>query len=361
MKFVQLLRPLFFVALGLHALALFLPYGEPETVVIEDVELFEASQERPNTLPSTPPSALPVPDLNATTGTKPKPAPSSASTSAVNTASNAAATQRTATPRRVARATNTRPATSNRSAPSSAPNSSASDSADSNSSQAMSQTRQPTDSNRSDSSGNTLAIFEPPIEDPGTNVAAANSDASNRSGNTARDSNLSIDTLLAKVTQQMPDSLRDFVAALDKSLTYSAENTDDASAQKAREAWQANIQRQANVGQIERMQPAEITDLTQIEYPIESSLKAEGRSLRRCLTEDPKSAEVGVLFDAQGNVVDEPVLLRSTGYGALNEEIKATVVAYKDFPSDRASKAYTFEVEVFYDSELCITAAELQR
>jgi len=163
------------------------------------------------------------------------------------------------------------------------------------------------------------------------------------------------------VTRDLPKSLLDLASRLDQSLTYSADNTDDASAQEARDAWRADIQKQANVGQIERMPPTEIAELTQIEYPIESSLKSEGRSLRRCLTQDPKTAEVGVLFDSQGDVADEPRLLRSTGYGALNEEIKALVSAYDDFPSDRASKAYSFEVEVFYDSELCVTAVELQK
>ena len=356
MKFVQLLRPLFFVALGLHALALFLPYGEAETAVVEDVELSEVAKSSS----AAPSGTLPVPDPNVTTGTKPQPSAPGALTPTAKAAASVVASRRPAAPASTAAADSRRAAANRQGASSSATTGSASspgnDSAASGT-RTRSQAEQSTaeDSNQTNSANDSdsgLAVFEPPIEDPGADATDAND---------ASDSNAAVSALLAKVTRELPNSLRDFAAKIDQSLTYNAENTDDASAQQAKDEWQSDMQQQANVGPIEPMPPAQIAELTQIEYPIESSLKSAGRSLRRCLTEDPKTAEVGVRFDARGNVADEPRLLRSTGYSALNEEIKAMVAAYDDFPSDRASKAYTFEVEVFYDNELCITAEGLQK
>ncbi|MGD1898133.1 MAG: hypothetical protein ACFB16_14405 [Phormidesmis sp.] len=373
MKLAQIIRPLFLTALGLHALVLFVPTGPSETVVIEDVEV-ESLAESP-----TPngPGVLPVPDPNVKTGgaaeTSARPAAPNAAKSPV--ARPAAVTARRPAPqvasvsRRAAAArvnntattSSTGGSTGGTAGQASAPAGGA-DTNTGDASAAGSSSSTPAASSDTEGSSS-LATLDPEMPDPNTENAAGD-DGDTSSDRSARNSDLSnpltVSTLLAKVTQQIPDSLQALADELDDSLTYSADNTDDQSVQQAREAWQATLQRQANVGQIEQIAPAEIDELTQVEYPIESSLKSEGRPLSRCLETDPTPAEIGVLFDASGNIVGEPELLRSTGYSGLNEEIRAIVAAYDDFPSDRASKAYTFEVEVFYDSEACVSLTELK-
>ena len=365
MKLVQFLRPLFLVALGLHALVLFLPTGEGEDTVIEDVALEELTEETATSPKPPVPGNLPVPDPNVSTANaaaKPKSTPANAAAArppvnprnAVsgtsirsNSASSSASSQR-----RAASGANGEDAQSsaNRTRNSSA-NSSQNNANSQNSASIRNQNADDSSDQSSSQSNSETTIA---VVTPQTNSGSDSDDASSETPSR-------VSLLITQATRALPNSLKDLAVRLDRSLTYNPKNTaDDPDVQKAKDDWQAELQEQANVGQIELMPPAEIVELTQIEYPIESSLKVEGRSLRRCLTEDPQTAEIGVRFDAQGNIAGEPELLRSTGYSAINEEIKALVAAYDDFPSDRASKAYTFEVEVFYDSELCITAVDLQ-
>ncbi len=368
MKLVQLIRPLFLTAVGLHALMLFVPIGptEPEEAVIEDVAFESLSDKTPE--PSA--SALPVPDPNVSTRTATAAGKTPASRSATAVATPASRPPAALT-RRATRTAS--PATMISSSPSAnsalSPNTATAPATASPSTAPSTSSRQAADSSRpaadSGQGTNFIAALDEEAPDPGAGVqsdqsspssSASDSSSSGGGSNTP----LSLGDLLSDVTQQIPNSLRTFASQLNRSLTYSAKNTDEESATQAREDWQENIQKQANIGQIERFPAAEITELTQIEYPIESSIEAEGQLLNRCLEKDPHSAEIGVLFDAQGNVVDQPTVLRSTGYGALNEEIKAIVAAYDDFPNDRASKAYAFEVDVFYDSETCVSLDTLK-
>ncbi|MEM9150283.1 MAG: hypothetical protein AAGB19_07490 [Cyanobacteria bacterium P01_F01_bin.3] len=368
MKLVQFLRPLFLVALGLHALVLFLPTGEGEDTVIEDVALEELSEETATSPKPPVPGNLPVPDPNVSTANaaaKPKSAPANAAAArppvnprnANNAASGASrrsnsANSSASSQRRAASGANGEDAQSSGDRTRSSSANSSQNNANSQNSASIRNQNADDSSGQSSSQSNSETTIA--VVTPQTNSGSDNDDASSEMPSR-------VSLLITQATRDLPNSLKDLAVRLDRSLTYNPKNTaDDPDVQKAKDDWQAELQEQANVGQIELMPPAEIVELTQIEYPIESSLKVEGRSLRRCLTEDPQTAEIGVRFDAQGNIAGEPELLRSTGYSAINEEIKALVAAYDDFPSDRASKAYTFEVEVFYDSELCITAVELQ-
>ncbi|MEL6882442.1 MAG: hypothetical protein AAFP09_18095, partial [Cyanobacteria bacterium J06607_10] len=61
MKLIQIIRPLFFVAVGLHVLVLFVPVGASDPEVIEDVELSELSEDKK---PAAAPGPSPVPDPN---------------------------------------------------------------------------------------------------------------------------------------------------------------------------------------------------------------------------------------------------------------------------------------------------------
>lgn len=376
MKLVQLIRPLLITAIGLHAALLFVPIGPDEAVVVEDVELSELSAgESTKNDKATPPSpgALPVPDPNVTT------AATAAKTAAAPATVARSATSRAATPRTAASArsaTATRSAANATNTPSPASNTSGSSSSGSSTNTASngSSNSGSTDSNGTAASSTGRRTFIATSGDSSSeesssterNVAsnsASGSNSDSQSSNTQTvdvETPLTVSSLLAKVTQEIPQDFQAFVDTLHRSLTYSAKNTDDASADDTRADWQATIQSQANVGQIGQMPTAEISDLTEIDYPLESSLKLDGRSLSRCLDPKPAPAEIGVLFDSRGEIVGEPELIRSTGYGALNEEIQALVTAYDDFPRDRNSKAYTFEVEVNYDAESCVSLTNLR-
>ena len=367
MKLVQLIRPLFLTAVGLHVLVLFVPIGptEPEVAVIEDVAFEPLSDKSAGA--SSAASALPVPDPNVSTAT-------TAKTSAKASASRSATAVVPPASRPPVATTRTVTTPSNRTASRvSAPNATATPSSPS-SRRATNSNTSNTPTAQSEQSRNFIAVLDEEAPDPGaerqgrqnsdrtppSSSASVRPSSGSPSSGSGTNAPLTLSALLSDVTQQMPDSLRAFANKLNRSLSYSAKDTDDESATQAREDWQENIQKQANVGQIERFPPAEITELTQIEYPIESSIEADGQLLNRCLEKAPHSAEIGVLFDAQGNIVDQPAVLRSTGYSALNEEIKAIVAAYEDFPSDRAAKAYAFEVDVFYDSEGCVSLDTLK-
>ncbi len=381
MKLVQIIRPLFLTAVGLHALVLFVPIGpsEPETAVIEDAEFEPLSDKTTATSPAA--GGLPVPDPNVSTGA---PTGTAAIRAAKTPMASTSATAATSVPAIAARrpaivathadsrptpsrptATTRQPANSSATQPNTSSDASSRPATDRNTAQTAT----------TDQGASFIAVLEE-ASDPGEEVQSSqDSQDSQRSdrtlpNNSSPDSRpsqssgptspVTIGALLSDVTRQLPDSLRTFANQLNRSLAYSAKDTDEESANQARENWQANVQKQANVGQIERLPPAEITELTQINYPIESSVNANGQLLNRCLEKDPHGAEIGVLFDSQGNVVDQPIVLRSTGYSALNDEIRAIVAAYNSFPEDRASKAYAFEVDVFYDSDACVSLGALK-
>ncbi|MFE4107979.1 hypothetical protein [Almyronema epifaneia] len=73
----------------------------------------------------------------------------------------------------------------------------------------------------------------------------------------------------------------------------------------------------------------------------------------KCLSPEPVLASVGVIVDPAGQLVEEPELLKSTGYDILNQ--KALVEAQKQsFPAGNAVKAYSLEVQVQYDATSCV-------
>ncbi|MEO0885352.1 MAG: hypothetical protein AAFY54_05390, partial [Cyanobacteria bacterium J06648_10] len=157
----------------------------------------------------------------------------------------------------------------------------------------------------------------------------------------------------------------------------------DESAQRSRDQWTANLQQQANTSSPESIDITEISDALQITYPLqvsdnlllEDELKEHlnGREISVCLEEEPSNAEVGILFDAQGDPAEEPTILRSTGYMLLDEEIKARVMAPESLPSgsplasglasalSRRSSAYILEVSVNYDKQSCVSLSDLQK
>lgn len=359
MKLVQLARPLFLIALGLHALVLFLPTGsdESEAVVVEDVFSEESksaatASKNPATRkvpgdqklassPVTNPGAL------ATRGQKPPKAiaPSSTTGAARAAASRAAATQATRRPAQSANPAGSGVPTLPAATPSPA--------------EARTNTPQ---TNTPQTNATATAPSQASIIPDLSNQA--NSQTNGQSEESRTEAPPTITALIASLADSVsvPEDLLAEVSDLYGLLAYRSQDTDDASANQNRDDWKADIQRQANVGTVESMAPTEISDLTEIAYPIETSKQAdmEARSLSLCLDKKPHDAEVGVLFDSQGNVAGEPALIRSTGYEGINQEIIATVRSYEDFPPNRSSKAYLLEFEIDYNPETCVSLEKLK-
>lgn len=130
-------------------------------------------------------------------------------------------------------------------------------------------------------------------------------------------------------------------AQLRELYSYNPENTSGDAASQNMEDWIASLPPEVSEG--ENLNINEPIDLT-IDYP-----------LRACLPgQEPRNASVGVVADANGELLAEPQLLRSTGYKGLNEAALDAVESY-EIPAAEGPKAYTFRVNVDYDSENCLS------
>ena len=140
--------------------------------------------------------------------------------------------------------------------------------------------------------------------------------------------------------QAQVDTLR---ASIQDRFGYDAEaTTRDAYSTNLRE-WENTIQQQT--GQANLSVEEDRTDLS-VTYP-----------QRVCLVNEPGEVRVGVLVNPDGSQRGEPVLLRSSGYGALDQRALA-VVSDHQFPTAESLKAYTIAVEpqVDYGRRPCLNA-----
>ena len=71
-----------------------------------------------------------------------------------------------------------------------------------------------------------------------------------------------------------------------------------------------------------------------------------------CLPIEPEEARLGVVVDADGNLIDKPKQLRSTGYTVFDDRAQALVEAF-DFPSTEAPQAYVVKVQTAYNGVNC--------
>ncbi len=385
MKFVKLIRPLFLVALGLHGLALFLPIGEAAKTA--DVKLSEDAVLTKRSSPS--PKKLPAPDLNVATE---KTASSGAFSSVLSptiarqaapitmaTRSGSAtrsAPLAAAVPDAVA--THVMPTGSSPNSPNgpNAPASSFPPVSPASTSDAAAADSAIRDSAIRDSAIRDSAIASSPSSIPTQTSANENStgpQASNPLEQSAEEIAEPNRNLIASSTRQLPDSLKALMNRWAIALTYNPKGTDDSSAKTAQSKWMDKINAQASgigVGSLDSkiLEPKLVKAFAQVSYPIESSVRDDEdsppenrkQSFRVCLDQPPSFAEVGVLFDSQGEIAGEPHLIRSTGYLAINEEAVATVEAAKNFPEDRLSKAFIFEVKVDYDPKSCVKLLDLK-
>ena len=357
MKFVKLLRPLFLVALGLHGLALFLPVGgASETAEIEAAEETRLAREAELSKTGDVPGQLPVPDPNvaaggAIAGVAPilanrASAPAVAPTPAVQPAPTATRSAPLAVAVPGAAAARARP-TAGGAGSSSTTSPTAPPSEPANSSPPLALP----DIESADTSDRTDTVS--------ANTTPANEDATDSS----QISTQSGEDLIASAIKQLPDSLKALMDRWADALTYSQKGTSDRNAKAAQSEWTDKINSQASGTRLDRqvLEPEQIENFANVSYPIESSLRDREQSFRICLEQPPSTpAEIGILFDSQGEIVGELELIRSTGYKAINDEAIATVKTSKNLPDNRVSKAFIFEVTIDYEKESCTRLSDLK-
>lgn len=373
MKLAKFVYPMFLVAIGLHGLLLFVPMGgaSDAELIEEDVALSElptTADPKAKSASSESASALPVPNLNISTGA-----------TATTPAKSAAAARTAATPRAAARppaAAARRTATTQagaRSAPGSAAQGRTGTSAGSGTSSAGS-------TSSSAASGATENRSSAPPRTNLPNLAASNPSSTEQSGGSTGSggttgSNLTLSGLIASVTKSAPDALESLRSGFVEDYTYDDKDTDAAGLEERRSRWidkislLANADSSASGAVAEKIEPIVLSD-SKLSYPIERSARSDRRASRICLDDPPPNdAEVAVLFDAQGNVVGTPEMTRSSGYQAIDREIIAIVLAEgganasdsEASLANRQSKAYLRAFEIDYAAERCLTLPKLKK
>ncbi|ASC71359.1 uncharacterized protein XM38_023110 [Halomicronema hongdechloris C2206] len=119
---------------------------------------------------------------------------------------------------------------------------------------------------------------------------------------------------------------------------YSPDGTAEAEVEAALEDWTQAVRDAADQPEL---QPAE---------PIEVSITY---SRRVCLSQDPHDGLVGVLVAPGGEIVDQPQILKSTGYPFLNERVQA-FVAEQEYSDIEDYTAYLFEFQMSPETEDCV-------
>ena len=370
MKVVRFIYPMFLTALGLHAALLFVPLGgKSESALLEeDVPLSELTDKSVQALQdsvvdsSLPDSSVPA-RVSAGTGVRSGAIAQSPPTAAIVPQPAPQPTRRIVAsspsriiPKPVSNSSNT----SASSPPSAAlPDLTADDSTSpmTSGSSLPDLTARNNASENSASESSSAESISPETNEQSTseNVSVANTPLLARL----------LDSAKAVV---VPASLTSSLTDLSESLTYRAKGTDEESAKQALDAWRATIGKQANAARLERVEPILNSDVV-LDYPIESAKSFRGNSsegvalpsLSVCLEKEPHAAEVGLVFDSQGELVGQPELIRSTGYEALNQEIMVRLVQPDGFLENRESKAYLYDVTVDYDQESCVSLESLKK
>ncbi len=153
--------------------------------------------------------------------------------------------------------------------------------------------------------------------------------------------------------QDVSEKLRTFFAR----LHHSVRKTTEPEVEEAKMVWLATLEKQSD---IQISSPEGLGNAVEISYPL--IIDDNGpRQLSRCLTPMPRKALVGVVVNEDGTLATEPALLRSSGYGFLNNTAMEKIQDYTDFPEADSQKIYTVDIEVDYDQEACLDLAKLRK
>lgn len=132
-----------------------------------------------------------------------------------------------------------------------------------------------------------------------------------------------------------------------EAYAYNAALTSEEAVSEALNAWTAEIQTQS---EIEDLQPT-LVEFPSIENPV-----------RVCLPQVPASAMIGLLINPEGRIVDHPRLLKSTGYGALNNWAAQSLWRFlenQDLSQIDSYQALSYEIPINYDAESCLDRTRL--
>jgi hypothetical protein len=140
-------------------------------------------------------------------------------------------------------------------------------------------------------------------------------------------------------SRRVPDALREYIALLQREYTYLPTNTTAPETEEKTAAWLAEVRTAS--GQ-PNLVPQQVTSVEGVEYP-----------LRTCLPQAPIAAQVGLRVNANNQVEGAAMLLRSTGYLALNKAAIENAKSYR-FPAGSGARAYVVEVPVQYDRDRCV-------
>ncbi|WP_346292749.1 hypothetical protein [Sphaerothrix gracilis] len=132
------------------------------------------------------------------------------------------------------------------------------------------------------------------------------------------------------------DALVSYINYLRRAYAYNPADTTAAEATQNLNQW------------LNDMASAIPADMTQ---PIESEV-ALAYPLKVCLEQVPQTANVGAVVTTSGSLAADPVLLQSTGYEGLNEKAIA-LVKEQPFDPENSPQAYLYQVTVEYDRDRC--------
>ncbi len=193
---------------------------------------------------------------------------------------------------------------------------------------------------------NEIAVLSPPSNPPNS---GGNDDTADNTSTVQEPPTLV--ALKDGAQAEVPDLLRDFLTR----LRHSVLRTTDPETEETKQKWLVNLTEEQglNVSTAQGLEKA-----VEIRYPL---IADEGRRFLSCLTPLPKKGLVGVVVDADGTIATEPALLRSSGYGFLNEIALEKAKDYTDFPEESSQQAYTIDIEVDYDEDACVDLVQLKK
>ena len=189
---------------------------------------------------------------------------------------------------------------------------------------------------------------------------STNTDSSNSPSNStpARTQEQTPPTLVAlkdgAQAQAVPTPLQNFLAR----LRHSVLRTTEPEVEEAKQAWLTTLSEQPA---IEISDPQNLDQAVKIDYPLIATADDGPRRFLSCLTPTPEKGLVGVVVNPDGEIATEPAILRSSGYGFLNDIALEKIKDYQDFPDEDIQKLYTINVEVDYDKDACISLSDLQK
>jgi hypothetical protein len=127
-----------------------------------------------------------------------------------------------------------------------------------------------------------------------------------------------------------PERIEQLQAAILQRVTYTPEATTAAAYEQNLSQWQQAIRNETG-----------LSDLTPAPAPEDLSVTYYQRA---CLSETPGPVQAGVLVSPTGATRSQPVVLRSSGYGAVDDYALRAVVSHR-FPRANEARAYTVTVD----------------